>query len=146
MLGLIQAVKMIYYMDKKRMKMQTNPHIEILEAEVRQDIAPKVSRARLTPNQKLLRKAIRHWARDSIINHDVSEANQAAILAGFHYALNLMFDIADLRNKAKKEGTDTENMSFENALTEIERMMTHDTYACIVLGHLRSIAVRKGLL
>lgn len=128
------------------MKTQKAAHVEILEAEVRQDTAPKISRARLTPNEKLLRKAIRHWARDSIINHDVSKANQAAILAGFHYALNLMFDIAELRNKAKKEGTDTENMSFENALAEIERMMNHDSYACTVLGHLRQIAVRKGLL
>ena len=128
------------------MKTRQESNIEILEAEVRQDIAPKVSKARLTPNEKLLRKAIRHWARDCIINHDVSKTNQAAILAGFHYALNLMFEIADLRNKAKAEGADTKNMTFENALTEIERMMNHDSYACTVLGHLRQIAVRKGLL
>jgi hypothetical protein len=128
------------------MKTHKELNIEILEVEVQQDIAPKVSKAKLTPNEKLLRKAIRYWARDSIINHNVSETNQAAILAGFHYALNLMFEIAELRDKAKTEGTDTKNMTFENALTEIERMMNHDSYACTVLGHLRQIAVRKGLL
>lgn len=128
------------------MKTKQAVKIEVLEAEVKTDTTPKVSQAKLTPNQKLLRKAIRFWARDKIVHPDVPETNKAAILAGFHYAINLMFEIAELRDKAKRDGTDTDNMTFENALAEIERMMNEDSYARTVLTHYRDIAVNKGLL
>lgn len=133
-------------MDKVSMKTKKAVKIEVLEAEVKTDTAPKVSQSKLTPNQKLLRKAIRLWARDKIVDPDVPETNKAAILAGFHYAINLMFEIAELKQKAKNEGADTHNITFEHALAEIERMMNDDSYTHTVLSHYRNMAIERGLL